>query len=50
MLQFVSYAAAMKNAPEYIKEIVDDVTEFTYDEDGVYDYLKSIIQTVKIES
>ncbi len=41
MLQFVSYAVAMKNAPEHIKEIADDVTEFTCDEDGVYHYLKS---------
>ncbi len=41
MLQFVRYAVAMKNAPDHIKEIVDDVTEFTCDEDGVYHYLKS---------
>ncbi|WP_227940319.1 HAD family hydrolase [Alkalihalobacillus deserti] len=41
MLQFVSYAVAMKNAPDHIKEIVDDVTSFTCDEDGVYHYLKS---------
>jgi Cof subfamily protein (haloacid dehalogenase superfamily) len=47
MFQFVEYAVAMKNAPDHIKEIVDDVTEFTCDEDGVYHYLKSIIQAVK---
>lgn len=41
MLQFVGYAAAMKNASDRIKEIVDDITDFTCDEDGVYHYLKS---------
>jgi Cof subfamily protein (haloacid dehalogenase superfamily) len=41
MLQFVSYAVAMKNAPDHIKEIVNDITDFTCDEDGVYHYLKS---------
>ncbi|WP_332694319.1 HAD family hydrolase [Halalkalibacter lacteus] len=41
MLQFVTYAVAMKNAPDHIKEIVGDVTEFTCDEDGVCHYLKS---------
>ena len=41
MLQFASFSVAMKNAPDYIKEIVDDITEFTCDEDGVYHYLKS---------
>jgi Cof subfamily protein (haloacid dehalogenase superfamily) len=41
MFQFVRHAVAMKNAPGHIKEIVDDVTEFTCDEDGVYHYLKS---------
>ncbi|MFC7060862.1 HAD family hydrolase [Halobacillus seohaensis] len=42
MLQYVSYAVAMKNAPEHIKEVVDETTEFTCDEDGVYHYLKKI--------
>ena len=41
MLRLVNYAVAMKNAPDSIKEITDDVTEFTCDEDGVYHYLKS---------
>ncbi|WP_139365132.1 Cof-type HAD-IIB family hydrolase [Litchfieldia alkalitelluris] len=39
MLQFVNYAVAMKNAPDRIKAIVDDVTEYTCDQDGVYHYL-----------
>jgi Cof subfamily protein (haloacid dehalogenase superfamily) len=41
MLQFVRHAVAMKNAPDHLKEIVDEVTDFTCDEDGVYHYLKS---------
>ncbi|WNF38441.1 HAD family hydrolase [Bacillaceae bacterium IKA-2] len=41
MLQFVNYSVAMKNATDDIKEVVDDITEFTCDEDGVYHYLKS---------
>lgn len=41
MFQFVKYAVAMKNAPDHIKKIADDVTDFTCDEDGVYHYLKS---------
>jgi Cof subfamily protein (haloacid dehalogenase superfamily) len=40
MLRLVHYSVAMKNAPDSIKEIVDDVTEFTCDEDGVAYYLK----------
>ncbi|MED3726292.1 Cof-type HAD-IIB family hydrolase [Priestia endophytica] len=39
MFQFASHAVAMKNASASIQEIVDDVTEFTCDEDGVYHYL-----------
>ncbi|OIJ20821.1 HAD family hydrolase [Anaerobacillus alkalidiazotrophicus] len=41
MLNFVGHAVAMKNAPDHIKEIANDVTEYTCDEDGVYHYLKS---------
>ncbi|WP_088105996.1 HAD family hydrolase [Halalkalibacter urbisdiaboli] len=41
MLDFVRFAVAMKNAPDHIKAVADDVTEFTCDEDGVYHYLKS---------
>ncbi len=41
MLQSVGFAVAMKNAPDRIKKIVDDITEFTCDEDGVFHYLKS---------
>lgn len=41
MLRHANYSVAMKNAPDRIKEIADDVTDFTCDEDGVYYYLKS---------
>lgn len=50
MFQFVDYAVAMKNASDQIKEIVDDVTEFTCDDDGVYHYLKSLIVPSSIKS
>ncbi len=39
MLQSVGYPVAMKNAPDRIKKMVRDVTDFTCDEDGVYHYL-----------
>jgi Cof subfamily protein (haloacid dehalogenase superfamily) len=48
MLQFVHHAVAMKNASDHIKDIADDITEFTCDEDGVYHYLKSNVLAVKI--
>ena len=41
MLRLVNFSVAMKNAPDSIKEIADDVTDFTCDEEGVYYYLKS---------
>jgi Cof subfamily protein (haloacid dehalogenase superfamily) len=43
MLEFVSYSVAMRNASDKVKEVVDDVTHFTCDEDGVYHYLKEKI-------
>ena len=43
MFQFASYAVAMKNAPDHIKEIVDDVTEFNCDENGVSHYLSKFL-------
>ena len=48
MLQFVCHSVAMKNASDQIKDIADDITEFTCDEDGVYHYLKSNVLAVKI--
>lgn len=41
MFEYVSHAVAMKNAADHIKVLVDEVTEFTCDENGVYHYLKS---------
>lgn len=49
MFEFVSRAVAMKNAPDHIKEVVDDITEFTCDEDGVYHYLKTNVLGLKIK-
>ena len=47
MFEFVNHAVAMKNAPDHIKAVVDDITEFTCDEDGVYHYLKSNVMALK---
>jgi len=41
MFEFAKFTVAMKNAPDHIKEITDEITEFTCDEDGVYHYLKA---------
>ncbi|TWT06312.1 HAD family phosphatase [Planococcus sp. CPCC 101016] len=41
MFEYVSYAVAMENAHDHIKALVDEVTEFNCDENGVYHYLKS---------
>ncbi|MDQ0228981.1 HAD family hydrolase [Metabacillus malikii] len=49
MLQFVGHAVAMKNAPDTIKELANDVTQFTCDEDGVSHFLKSYFQLEKVE-
>lgn len=50
MFQFVDYAVAMKNASDQVKEIVNDVTEFSCDDDGVYHYLKSTIVSAFIKN
>ncbi len=41
MLEFVEYPVAMKNAPDRVKDVANEVTEYTCDEDGVYYFLKS---------
>jgi Cof subfamily protein (haloacid dehalogenase superfamily) len=48
MFEFVSHAVAMKNAPDHVKAVADEVTEFTCDEDGVYHYLKTNVLAIKI--
>ncbi|MCT4612475.1 MAG: Cof-type HAD-IIB family hydrolase [Clostridia bacterium] len=40
MLMKAGYSVAMKNAPDHIKDITDDVTENTNDEDGVAKYIE----------
>ncbi|WP_226657561.1 Cof-type HAD-IIB family hydrolase [Pseudalkalibacillus hwajinpoensis] len=49
MFQFVDYAVSMKNASDHIKGIVDEVTEFTCDEEGVYHYLKKTLVPATIK-
>ncbi|MBB5180451.1 hypothetical protein HNQ44_001879 [Planomicrobium koreense] len=48
MFEFVTRSVAMKNAPDHIKAVVDEVTEFTCDEDGVYHYLKNHVLALKV--
>lgn len=43
MFEYVNHAVAMKNASDHIKEKADEVTEFTCDENGVYQYLKTVV-------
>lgn len=40
MFILAGHAVAMKNANEHVKQFADDVTEFSYDECGLYHYLK----------
>lgn len=40
MLNFADYSVAMQNASDHIKELTNDTTTYTCDEDGVYHYLK----------
>ncbi|MFT8321750.1 MAG: HAD family hydrolase [Bacillus sp. (in: firmicutes)] len=46
MLKFVKFPVAMKNAPDYIKDLAVDVTELTCDEDGVSHYLRSKFESL----
>ncbi|WP_203340348.1 Cof-type HAD-IIB family hydrolase [Planococcus beijingensis] len=41
MFEYVTHAVAMQNAAPHIKALVDEVTEFTCDENGVYHYLNT---------
>lgn len=48
MFEYAGFSVAMKNAPDALKEIADDVTRLTNDENGVSDYLKThILKTSK---
>ncbi|MBB6453785.1 hypothetical protein HNQ94_002236 [Salirhabdus euzebyi] len=40
LFEFAAYSVAMKNAPEIVKERANEITDFSYDEDGLYKYLK----------
>lgn len=39
LMDIAGYAVAMKNAPDRVKEKVNEVTEFDYKEDGLYRFL-----------
>ncbi|MRH44222.1 Cof-type HAD-IIB family hydrolase [Aquibacillus halophilus] len=48
MFKIAGYSVAMQNASDQIKQAVDEVTEFSCDEDGVCRYLKNKFQISNI--
>lgn len=40
MFQLAGFSAAMKNANDCVKKYADEVTKYSYDENGLYHYLK----------
>ncbi|OIJ11548.1 hypothetical protein BKP37_15550 [Anaerobacillus alkalilacustris] len=44
MFKLASYSVAMKNAPDFVKRQADDVTDYSYKEDGLYHFLKKIFK------
>jgi Cof subfamily protein (haloacid dehalogenase superfamily) len=40
MFKLASYAVAMQNASDFVKEHANEVTEYTYKEEGLYHFLK----------
>ncbi|SDK18672.1 HAD family hydrolase [Sediminibacillus albus] len=40
LMEIAGYAVAMKNAPSNVKEKVDEITAYSYKEDGLYRFLK----------
>ncbi|WP_328700996.1 Cof-type HAD-IIB family hydrolase [Aquibacillus kalidii] len=49
MLKMVGYPIAMKNGSDEVRQLVDEVTAFSCDEDGVYHYLKDKFELKGIE-
>lgn len=43
MFKLAGHTVAMKNAPDEIKAMTDEVTEFTNDEEGLYRYLTKLL-------
>lgn len=43
MFKLASYSVAMNNASEFVKKQVDDVTDHSYKEDGLYHFLKKTV-------
>ena len=48
MFKLASYSVAMKNASDEVKKQVDDVTDYSYKEDGLYHYLKKTFEKTDI--
>jgi Cof subfamily protein (haloacid dehalogenase superfamily) len=44
LFKLAGHCAAMKNATDFVKEQADEVTEYSYREDGLYRFLKKMFQ------
>lgn len=49
MFKLASYSVAMKNASDFVKKQVDDVTDYSYKEDGLYHFLKKTFEQPEIQ-
>lgn len=47
MFDLAAYAVAMQNAENVVKEMADDITTYSYQENGLYEYLARWIQTFR---
>jgi len=49
MFKLASYSVAMKNASDFVKKQVDEVTDYSYKEDGLYHFLKKTFEQPEIQ-
>lgn len=50
LFKLAGHSVAMKNATDFVKEQVDEVTKYPYTEDGLYRFLKETFQTLRRKS
>ncbi|GGA92470.1 Cof-type HAD-IIB family hydrolase [Ornithinibacillus halotolerans] len=49
MFAFAGHAVAMQNAEDHVKAQADEVTELSYEKNGLYHYLKKMVVSGKVE-
>jgi Cof subfamily protein (haloacid dehalogenase superfamily) len=49
MFKVASHSVAMKNASDFVKKQADEVTDYPYNEDGLYHFLKKTFKQIEIE-